>query len=76
MSIHAMAFLLMLNRHIGRTISSTLNPENGAAWAGPPARLSGQTLAYVGLGNMGRAVWTQGQRLDVKIIGLRSVSFD
>jgi D-3-phosphoglycerate dehydrogenase len=68
-STHAIAFLLMLNRHILIHHEHVKAKQWGGVGGGAPARLAGQTLGVVGLGNIGRAVVRKAKGLDLKIIG-------
>ncbi len=68
-STHAMGFLLMLNRHMLVHHAHIKAGKWGGVTGGPPARLAGQTLGVVGLGNIGRAVVKKAHGFDLKIIG-------
>lgn len=68
-STHAMSFLLMLNRHIMTHHAHVRAGGWGGVAGGPPARLQGQTLGVVGLGNIGRAVVAKAKGFGLKILG-------
>ena len=67
-STHTIAFLLCLNRHI---YSHERHVRSGK-WArppgGPPARLQGQVLGLVGLGNIGQAVAHKAQGMGLCVL--------
>lgn len=67
-STHTMTFLLMLNRHLLTHHQHVKSGHWGGVSGGPPARLSGQTLGVVGLGNIGRAVVKKARGFDLKIL--------
>ena len=67
-STHTIGFLLNLNRHI---LSHHLHVRSGN-WGHPPggapARLPGQVLGVVGLGNIGRVVARKAKCLGLKVL--------
>jgi D-3-phosphoglycerate dehydrogenase len=67
-STHTLAFLLSLNRHLMGHHAHVV----GGGWGGPPggapARLTGQYLGIIGLGNIGRAVATRAQALGLNVL--------
>src|SRR5258708_19210607 len=68
-STHAVAFLLMLNRHLLTHHLHVKDHKWGGVPGGPPARFSEQTVGVVGLGNIGRAVIRKVKGFEVKILG-------
>ncbi len=70
-STHTIAFLLCLNRHIRYHDRNVRSGKWQSRLWGPPARLQGQVLGLVGLGNIGRAVARQAQGM-----GLRVLTYD
>jgi D-3-phosphoglycerate dehydrogenase len=68
-STHAIGFLLMLNRHMLLHHEHVKAGKWGGVAGGPPARLAGQTLGVVGLGNIGRAVVHKAKGFDLHILG-------
>jgi D-3-phosphoglycerate dehydrogenase / 2-oxoglutarate reductase len=67
-STHAMAFLLMLNRHVLVQHAHVKTGRWGNVPGGAPERLAGQTLGIVGLGNIGRAVLKKARGFDLHVI--------
>ena len=70
-STHTIAFLLSLNRHIASHDRHVRSGKWSPFPGGPPARLPGQVLGVVGLGNIGQAVARNAQCL-----GLRVLAYD
>jgi D-3-phosphoglycerate dehydrogenase len=67
-STHTVGFLLMLNRHILGHHEHVKARHWAGVGGGAPARLAGQVLGVVGLGNIGRAVVRKAHAFDVKIL--------
>ncbi len=68
-STHTIAFLLMLNRHISLHAGHVRAGRWGSPPGGPPARLAGQWLGVVGLGNIGKAVASKAGALGLRLLG-------
>lgn len=68
-STHTIAFLLMLNRHIPLHAGHVRAGRWASPPGGPPARLAGQWLGIVGLGNIGRAVARKASALGLRLLG-------
>jgi D-3-phosphoglycerate dehydrogenase / 2-oxoglutarate reductase len=68
-STHAITCLLALNRHLFLHHGHVRSGKWGGAPGGAPARLSGQTLGIVGLGNIGREVARKASALGLHILG-------
>jgi D-3-phosphoglycerate dehydrogenase len=67
-SNHTLAFLLALNRHLMVQHAHVAAGHWGGPPGGAPARLTGQTLGLIGLGNIGRAVAARAAALGLKVI--------
>jgi D-3-phosphoglycerate dehydrogenase / 2-oxoglutarate reductase len=67
-SNHAIALLLMLNRHILPDIDSMRSGGWFRTNATPPRRLAGQRLGLVGLGNIGRLVAAKARGLSLEVV--------
>jgi D-3-phosphoglycerate dehydrogenase len=68
-STHTITFLLALNRHLFSHHSHVRSGKWGGVPGGAPARLSGQVLGIVGLGNIGREVARKASALGLRILG-------
>ena len=68
-STHTIAFVLNLNRHIWMHHAHVRSGKWGGVGGGAPARLAGQTLGIVGLGNIGRAVAKKAGCLNLTLLG-------
>jgi D-3-phosphoglycerate dehydrogenase / 2-oxoglutarate reductase len=67
-SNHTLAFLLALNRHLLVQHAHVAAGHWGGPPGGAPARLTGQTLGLIGLGNIGRVVAAKAAALGLKVI--------
>lgn len=67
-STHTIGFLLNLNRHILPHHLHVRSGNWGHPPGGAPARLSGQVLGVVGLGNIGRVVARKAKCLGLKVL--------
>ena len=67
-SNHTLAFLLALNRHLLAQHAHVAAGHWGGAPGSAPARLTGQTLGLIGLGNIGRVVAAKAAALGLKVI--------
>jgi D-3-phosphoglycerate dehydrogenase / 2-oxoglutarate reductase len=67
-SNHTLAFLLALNRHLRVQHAHVAAGHWGGPPGGAPARLTGQTLGLIGLGNIGRVVAAKAAALGLKVI--------
>lgn len=67
-SFHTIAFLLCLNRHISYHDRNVRAGKWFSDLWGPPARLQGQVLGLVGLGNIGQAVARKAQGLRLRVL--------
>ena len=70
-STHTLAFLLALNRHLLAHHAHVVAGRWAAPPGGAPARLMGQRVGIIGLGNIGRAVAAKAAAL-----GLNVLAFD
>ena len=70
-STHTIAFLLNLNRRIHHQDRHVRSGAWGSPPGGAPARLQGQVLGILGLGNIGQAVARK-----ARCLGLRIVAYD
>lgn len=68
-STHTLAFVLSLNRHLMGHHAHVVSGKWGSVPGGTPARLAGQTIGVVGLGNIGRAVAAKASALGLKVLG-------
>lgn len=68
-STHTIGFLLTLNRHIWIHHDFVRAGGWGGPPGGPPARLTGQTVGIVGLGNIGGAVARKARCLGLQVLG-------
>lgn len=68
-STHTLGFILDLNRHIWLHHRHVSSGHWGNPPGGPPARLLGQTLGIVGLGNIGSAVARKANCLGLQVLG-------
>lgn len=68
-STHTMAFILALNRHTLLHNAYVHSGKWGGVPGGAPARLAGQVLGIVGLGNIGREVARKAGGLGLKLLG-------
>lgn len=68
-STHTLAFLLSLNRHLLEHHAYVRAGKWAPAPGSPPARLTGQTLGIVGLGNIGSAVARKARCFGLKLLG-------
>jgi D-3-phosphoglycerate dehydrogenase len=68
-STSTIGFIINLNRHIWLHHAHIRAGKWGAPPGGAPARLAGQTLGVVGLGNIGRAVAKKAGCLGLKLLG-------
>ena len=67
-STHTIAFLLCLNRHIHIHDRHVRSRQWAPFPGGPPARLSGQVLGIIGLGNIGQATARKAQGVGLGVI--------
>lgn len=67
-SNHTLAFLLALNRHLLVQHAHVAAGHWGGPPGGAPARLTGQTLGLIGLGNIGRVVAAKAAALGLKVV--------
>jgi D-3-phosphoglycerate dehydrogenase len=67
-STHTIAFLLCLNRHIHYHDKHVHSGKWASPPGGPPARLHGQVLGLVGLGNIGQAVARKAQAIGLCVL--------
>lgn len=67
-SNHAIALLLMLNRHILQDVDSMRSGGWFRTNGTPPRRLAGQRLGLVGLGNIGRLVAAKGRGFGLDVV--------
>jgi D-3-phosphoglycerate dehydrogenase / 2-oxoglutarate reductase len=67
-SNHAIALLLMLNRHILQDVDSMRSGGWFRTNGTPPRRLAGQRLGLVGLGNIGRLVAAKGRAFGLDVV--------
>jgi D-3-phosphoglycerate dehydrogenase len=67
-STHTLAFLLSLNRHLMVQRAHVAAGGWGSPPGGAPARLPGQTLGIIGLGNIGRVVAAKAAALGLKVL--------
>jgi D-3-phosphoglycerate dehydrogenase len=68
-STHTMAFILALNRHTLLHNAYVHSGKWGGVPGGAPARLAGQVLGIVGLGNIGREVARKAGGMGLKLLG-------
>jgi len=68
-STHTMAFILALNRHILPHNAFVHSGKWGVVPGGAPARLAGQVLGIIGLGNIGREVARKAGGLRLRLLG-------
>lgn len=68
-STHTITCLLALNRHLLSHHGHVRSGKWGGVPGGAPARLSGQVLGIVGLGNIGREVARKASALGLGILG-------
>jgi len=68
-STHTLAFLLSLNRHLLEHHFHVRAGKWAPAPGSPPARLAGQTLGIVGLGNIGSTVARKAHCFGLKLLG-------
>ncbi len=66
-STHTLSFILMLNRQIMPQHRHVAAGKWGSPSPTPPARLSGQTLGVVGMGNIGRIVVQKAKAIGLKV---------
>jgi D-3-phosphoglycerate dehydrogenase / 2-oxoglutarate reductase len=68
-STHTIGFVIALNRHMWLHDAHVRSGKWGGAPGGPPARLAGQTLGIVGLGNIGSMVAIRAAGLNLRLLG-------
>jgi D-3-phosphoglycerate dehydrogenase / 2-oxoglutarate reductase len=68
-STHTLAFVLALNRHTLIHNTHVRSGKWGGVPGGAPARLAGQVIGIVGLGNIGREVARKASPLGLKVLG-------
>ena len=68
-STHTIGFVVCLNRHILQHHLYVRSGKWGHVPGGAPARLAGQVLGVVGLGNIGRVVVRKAKCLGLKVLG-------
>ncbi len=67
-STHTLAFVLALNRHLLIHHAHVMGGRWADAPGGAPARLAGQVIGVVGLGNIGREVARKAKSLGLKVL--------